>query len=174
MRELEFKSLLRTIQNTLKAANMVKQMTERSMRGVSVTKTQLNVLGFSQTWTHEWDESVYFYILSSSVFQCNTGTAAYTDADALNHFLYAGQQSSDDLCLMQDGLSAPTVLSFKTLPVDKKDALLRNLWKAEEGVLKPHHRFVHVGVGTEKYMDLSLCVCVHLYRCMHDHLFTDT
>lgn len=59
--------------------------------------------------------------------------------------------------------------------VDKKDALLRNLWKVEEGVLKPHHRFVHVGVGTEKNMDLSLssvCVDVHLYRCMHDHLFT--
>lgn len=110
MRELEFKSLLGTIHITLKAANMVKQMTEMSMRSVSVTKTQLNVLGLMS------GTSVYFYIL-----QCSTGTAAYTDADALNNFsLRRSTKQSDDLCLMQDGLSAPTVLSFKTLAVDKK------------------------------------------------------
>lgn len=45
---------------------MVKQMTERSMRGVSVTKTQLNVLGFSQTWTHEYTSIFYRHLFFSA------------------------------------------------------------------------------------------------------------
>lgn len=60
---------------------------------------------------------------------------------------------------------------FKPPLQTKKDALLRKLWKVEEEVLKPHHRFVHVGVGTEKYIDFSLSV--YIYIGAHD-LFQDT